>query len=61
MRVHVRAGRHPEAVRVYRRLREMLSIVLCLAPSRETEDLRAEVYADAPDGAARAAPGRSTS
>ena len=47
MRLHLRAGRHAEAVRVYRRLREMLSILLGLAPSRETESLKADAYARA--------------
>ncbi|MGE5170404.1 MAG: BTAD domain-containing putative transcriptional regulator [Rudaea sp.] len=50
MRAWSRRGQHAEAIRVYRRLREMLSIILGLPPSRETEQLRDELYARAPAG-----------
>ena len=50
MRAHTRRGEHAEAIRVYRRLREMLSIILGMPPSRETEQLRNELYAGAPAG-----------
>jgi ATP/maltotriose-dependent transcriptional regulator MalT/DNA-binding SARP family transcriptional activator len=50
MRALARRGEHAEAIRVYRRLREMLSIILGMPPSRETEQLRNELYARAPAG-----------
>ncbi len=40
MRVHITQGEPAEALRVYRRCREMLSIVLGVEPSAETERLR---------------------
>ena len=45
MRALTRHGQHVEAIRVYRRLREMLSIMLGLPPSRETEQMRDDLYA----------------
>jgi hypothetical protein len=50
-------------VRVYRRLRDMLSVILGLPPSRETEQMKDDLYArvsagDTGAGAARVAPGR---
>jgi LuxR family transcriptional regulator, maltose regulon positive regulatory protein len=39
MRCYVRAGHPAEALRVYRRCRQMLSLVLGIAPSAETETL----------------------
>jgi ATP/maltotriose-dependent transcriptional regulator MalT/DNA-binding SARP family transcriptional activator len=39
MRCHVRAGQPAEALRVYSRCRELLSLVLGVAPSAETETL----------------------
>ena len=39
MGCHVRAGRPAEALRVYRRCRQMLSTVLGIVPSAETETL----------------------
>ncbi len=50
MRAHLRRGEASEALRVYRRLREMLSIVLGLEPSRETSRLRDSIHAAAPAG-----------
>ena len=63
MRARSRRGEYAEAVRVYRRLRDMLSVILGLPPSRETEQMKDDLYAkvsagDAEAGAARAAPGR---
>ncbi len=52
MRVHLRHGRHGEALVVYRRVREMLSIVLSVAPSAETERLKEQCYAAAAAGPA---------
>jgi DNA-binding SARP family transcriptional activator len=52
MRVHSRKGRHAEVVRVYRRVREMLSILYGLAPSTETERLKAELQSAALAGSA---------
>lgn len=40
MACHQRMGEHAEALRVYRRCRELLSIVLGVAPSPRTESLR---------------------
>jgi LuxR family maltose regulon positive regulatory protein len=54
MRAHARHGRQSEALVTYRRVREMLSIVLGVAPSTETERLKDEIYAAAAaDPAAR--------
>jgi DNA-binding SARP family transcriptional activator len=56
MRAHARHGRRSEGLVVYRRLREMLSIVLGVAPSPETERLKEQIYAAAAaDPAARCA------
>jgi DNA-binding SARP family transcriptional activator len=55
MRALIRSGQHAEALRVYRRLREMLSVVLSVAPTRETEQLREQIHADATAGIASAA------
>ncbi len=41
MRVHAKAGRHAEALATYRRCRHMLSVVLGIEPSAETEALHA--------------------
>lgn len=46
MRAHLRQGQNGEALRVYRRLREMLSLVLGIAPSAELEDIRERAYAN---------------
>jgi pentatricopeptide repeat protein len=63
MRAHARRGQHAEAIRVYRRLREMLSIILSLPPSRETEQLKDDLYANvsAGDTEERAASDRARS
>ena len=45
MRAHLRHGRHTEAVRVYRRLREMLSLLLGFTPSEESDRIRDQAYA----------------
>ena len=45
MRAHLRRGHHGEAIRVYRRLREMLSLMLSIAPSADAERLRDQAYA----------------
>ena len=45
MRAHLRRGHHGEAIRVYRRLREMLSLLLAVAPSADTEYVREQAYA----------------
>jgi LuxR family maltose regulon positive regulatory protein len=45
MRAHLRRGHHSEAIRVYRRLREMLSLMLSIAPSADAERLRDQAYA----------------
>ena len=42
MLAHLRRGQHVEALNVYRRLREMLSLLMGLAPSIETEHIRAQ-------------------
>jgi len=52
MRVHLRHGRHGEALIVYRRVRDMLSIVLSVTPSAETERLKEQCYAAAAAGPA---------
>ncbi len=49
MRAHLRGGHNSEALRVYRRLREMLSLLLGVAPSKESEHIRNLAYtADSP-------------
>jgi DNA-binding SARP family transcriptional activator len=54
MRAHARHGRQSEGLIVYRRVREMLSIVLGVAPSPETERLKDKIYSAAvADSAAR--------
>ncbi|MBA3254346.1 MAG: AAA family ATPase [Burkholderiaceae bacterium] len=40
MRAHLRCGQKSEALSVYRRLRDMLSLLMGLAPSSETEQIR---------------------
>jgi pentatricopeptide repeat protein len=50
MRALLRGGQLGEALRVYRRLRDMLSIVLGVKPTRETEQLRESIHAAAPAG-----------
>jgi len=50
IRALIRSGQHAEALRVYRRLREMLSVVLGVAPARETELLRQQIHAEANAG-----------
>ena len=45
MRAHLRQGHHSEVVRVHRRLRETLSLLLGIAPSPETDDIRQQAYA----------------
>lgn len=40
MRAHASAGRHAEALSTYQRCRHMLSVVLGISPSAETETLR---------------------
>lgn len=45
MRAHLRNGRNSETVNVYRQLREMLSLVLGIAPSSETDHIRDQAYA----------------
>ena len=49
-------GEHGEVLRVYRRLRQMLSIVLGVPPSRATEALRLELQAAVPVGGIAAHP-----
>ena len=53
MRALLRRGRHSEAVQVYRRLRQMLSLLLGIAPSPETEHIRDRAYAAAQAEAAQ--------
>lgn len=43
MACHLQQGEHAESLRVYRRCREMLSIVLGVKPSAETEALRRRI------------------
>jgi len=50
MRAWSARGQHAEGIRVYRRLREMLSVILALPPSRETESLKDDLYARVPTG-----------
>ena len=45
MRAHLRLGQNSEAIRVYRRLREMLSLLFSVAPSAESDDIRDRAYA----------------
>ena len=45
MRAHLRLGQNSEAIRVHRRLREMLSLLLSIAPSAESDDIRDQAYA----------------
>jgi LuxR family transcriptional regulator, maltose regulon positive regulatory protein len=45
MRAHLRQGHHSEVLRVYRRLRETLSLLLSIAPSAETDHIRQQAYA----------------
>jgi len=52
MRALGRTGQHAEVLRVYRRLREMLSIVLGVAPSGQTQDLHASIMSGAHAGGA---------
>jgi DNA-binding SARP family transcriptional activator len=52
MRVHGRAGRPAEVMRVYRRLRDMLSIVLGVAPSAQLQALHASIMSGAHAGGA---------
>jgi len=47
MRAYTRHDRYSEGLTVYRRLREMLSIVLGVTPSPETERLKDQTYAAA--------------
>ena len=42
MRAHLRCGQNSEAVGVYRRLRNFLSLLMGLAPSADTEHIRAQ-------------------
>jgi len=44
MRTYLRLGQNSEALRIYRRLREMLSLLLGLAPSAESDDIRSRAY-----------------
>jgi len=60
MRVHLRHGRHGEALVVYRRCREMLSILLSVAPALETERLKEQCYAAAAGPAASNAGGSAS-
>ncbi|MEO8303247.1 MAG: BTAD domain-containing putative transcriptional regulator [Betaproteobacteria bacterium] len=52
MRAHARHGHHSESLIVYRRVREMLSIVLGVKPSHETERLKEAIHAAAQAGGA---------
>jgi DNA-binding SARP family transcriptional activator len=60
MRLHLRRREHAAALAVYRRLRDMLSIVLNVAPSAQTEELRQQIYraADADAAASTASVAR---
>lgn len=44
MRCHLAAGQASEAIRVYRRLRELLSVVLSVSPDAQTEALYRQAY-----------------
>jgi DNA-binding SARP family transcriptional activator len=48
MRFHAEAGNHAEGLRVFRRLREMLSIMLSVRPSAEAMDLARRMSEAAP-------------
>ena len=50
MRALGREGQHAEVLRVYRRLRDMLSIVLGVAPSADTQHVHASIMAGTPTG-----------
>ena len=52
MRARARAGQSAEVLRVYRRLRDMLSIVLGVAPSEETQRLHQAMMNEAHAGGA---------
>ncbi len=52
MRSLIRSCQHAEALRIYRRLRDMLSVVLGVAPAHETEQLRLQIHAGANAGIA---------
>ncbi len=52
MRALLRQARHSEAIQVYRRLRQMLSLLLGVAPSPETDHIRDRAYAAQPSQAA---------
>jgi len=56
MQRYLAAGRHAEALRVYRRCKEMLSVILGVAPSAQTEALRARIYLTADSDAAAGHP-----
>ena len=43
MRCHLALGEPAEAIRAYRRCREILSVVLGVEPSEETRELRATI------------------
>lgn len=45
MRAHLRHGSNSETIRIYRRLREMLSLLLGVVPSAESDDIRDLAYA----------------
>ena len=45
MRCHLALGAPANALRVYRRCRELLSIVLAVAPTAETEALHRKIHA----------------
>jgi DNA-binding SARP family transcriptional activator len=44
MRALLRQKRHSEVIQVYRRLRQMLSLLLGVAPSPETDHIRDQAY-----------------
>jgi len=52
MRAYLGQGKHSEALRVYRRLRDMLSVVMGVTPSAQTDALRQEIYRAAEAGKA---------
>ena len=56
MRAHLRLGQNSEAIRVHRRLREMLSLLLSIAPSAESDDIRDQAYAAESKKTANAVP-----
>ena len=51
MRALLRQKRHSEVIQVYRRLRQMLSLLLGVAPSPETDHIRDQAYAGQPSQA----------